>query len=257
MESTKISPPAHSPLSFVQAHAALAQARIDESDAGFFRSVTPETDAKLAVLVTPHPDDEVFMGGWARRLQVEEGWRVHVLSLTLGSREDRRAARRRELEAACEVLGWELEVLDWQKLDDADVFPKRVSVIAEKLHELKPARVFLPHPQDAHPTHEAASRLTEAALAMLNEPPEAFYTEYWQPMSAPDTVISIDEQTLAELLLALCQHRGEVERNAYHLRLPAWMMDNARRAERIAGMGSAPPASPFACLYGRVRRGVD
>lgn len=41
-------------------------------------------------------------------------------------------------------------------------------------------------------------------------------------------------------------HAGEVKRNPYHLRLPAWMMDNVRRgSEVIAGPGSEASHTPM------------
>ena len=50
---------------------------------------------------------------------------------------------------------------------------------------------------------------------------------------------------------------GEVARNAYHLRLPAWMIDNVRRgAELVGGQGGTAPRFAFATLY-RLRRDAD
>ncbi|MBV8915368.1 MAG: hypothetical protein JOZ05_20300 [Acetobacteraceae bacterium] len=59
---------------------------------------------------------------------------------------------------------------------------------------------------------------------------------------------------VADLVAALSLHVGEVARNPYHLRLPAWMMDNVRRgAELVGGQGGAAPPFAFATLY-RLRR---
>jgi hypothetical protein len=45
-------------------------------------------------------------------------------------------------------------------------------------------------------------------------------------------------------------HVEEVKRNPYHLRLPAWLMDNVRRgAELVGGQGGAAPDFIFATLY--------
>jgi len=45
-------------------------------------------------------------------------------------------------------------------------------------------------------------------------------------------------------------HVGEVERNPYHLRLPAWLQDNVRRgAELVGGQGGTAPDFKFATLY--------
>ena len=59
---------------------------------------------------------------------------------------------------------------------------------------------------------------------------------------------------VADLLAALSFHAGEMRRNPYHLRLPAWMQDNVRRgAELTVGAGQAAPDFIFATLY-RLRR---
>jgi hypothetical protein len=43
---------------------------------------------------------------------------------------------------------------------------------------------------------------------------------------------------------------GEVQRNPYHLRQPAWMQDNVRRGgELVGGQGGAVPDFTFATLY--------
>ena len=55
---------------------------------------------------------------------------------------------------------------------------------------------------------------------------------------------------LADMMAATTFHVGEVERNPYHLLLPAWMMDNVRRGGEVAGgQGGAAPDFAFAALY--------
>jgi N-acetylglucosamine malate deacetylase 1 len=52
------------------------------------------------------------------------------------------------------------------------------------------------------------------------------------------------------MMTALSFHVGEVERNPYHLLLPAWMQDNVRRGgEVVGGQGGPAPAFDFATLY--------
>jgi len=59
---------------------------------------------------------------------------------------------------------------------------------------------------------------------------------------------------VADLLAALSFHVKEVRRNPYHLRMPAWLIDNVRRgAELVGGQGGAAPDFTFATLY-RVRK---
>jgi hypothetical protein len=73
--------------------------------------------------------------------------------------------------------------------------------------------------------------------------------EFWGAMAAPNLMIGSTRADVAQLVAALSLHAGEVARNPYHLRLPAWM-DNVRRgAERVGGQGCAAPRFPFATLY--------
>ncbi|MFQ3670884.1 MAG: PIG-L family deacetylase [Verrucomicrobiia bacterium] len=204
----------------------------------------------LAIIVAPHPDDEVVMGGLPFRWQREEGWTVRVVTVTLGSKEARREEREAELRRACDLLGWELEVLGWRGVDrdGQRPDPDRVSVLRERL---RPAdAVFFPHEQDGHPAHVGVNRLVRAALEGVERVPRIFLTEFWQPMQQPNLLVEVAPDDVACLVEALACHAGEVSRNPYHRRLPAWMMDNVRRgAEQVGGAGSEAPDFPFGLVY--------
>ena len=69
-------------------------------------------------------------------------------------------------------------------------------------------------------------------------------------MDDPNLMVEADAQTLADLIAATSFHVKEMERNPYHLLLPAWMQDNVRRgAELVGGQGKAVPDFSFATLY--------
>jgi hypothetical protein len=75
-------------------------------------------------------------------------------------------------------------------------------------------------------------------------------TEYWGPMADPNLLVEISGSDLASLIEAFCFHAGELARNAYHTRLPAWMIDNVRRgAELVGGRGAKAPDFTFATIY--------
>jgi N-acetylglucosamine malate deacetylase 1 len=222
------------------------------------------SDAPVALLFSPHPDDEVIIGALALRLQREAGARVVNLAVTLGSDPARRAGRRHELEQACAFLGWELEVPSWPADalatvgNDTAAWAQWVSVAAEALTRWRPCWVFYPHAEDGHPAHRATNRLARAALgcAALPTPPWRVQTEYWQPLAEPNLLVECPPDDLAQLVAALCCHAGEIARNSYHRTLPAWMADNVRRgAERVAEPGSPAPKFPFGVLY-RVESGL-
>ena len=63
-------------------------------------------------------------------------------------------------------------------------------------------------------------------------------------------MVEISPRDVADMIAALSFHVGEVKRNPYHVRLPAWMQDNVRRgSEVVGGQGGTPPSFEFATLY--------
>jgi N-acetylglucosamine malate deacetylase 1 len=79
-------------------------------------------------------------------------------------------------------------------------------------------------------------------------------TEFWGAMDDPNLMVESSVRDVSDLITALSFHAGEVRRNPYHLRMPAWLMDNVRRGgELVGGQGAAAPDFTFATLY-RLRR---
>jgi hypothetical protein len=73
-------------------------------------------------------------------------------------------------------------------------------------------------------------------------------------MASPNVMIESSPSDVADMVAGTSFHVGEVERNPFHLFLPAWMQDNVRRgSELVGGQGEAAPDFQFATLY-RVRR---
>ncbi len=217
------------------------------------------------LIFSPHPDDECITGGLALRLLREAKWNVVNVAVTLGRKRERRAARRRELQNACTALGFDLVVPGGRGLDRINPETRRrnrarwraaVRVIVQILAEHRPRVIFVPHEHDGHATHIGTHFLVLDAFKAL---PRDFKchiveTEFWVQMTEPNLLVESSAKDLADLVAALACHRGEVQRNAYHARLPAWMIDNVRRgAELVGGQGRAAPDFTFATVY-RVRK---
>src|SRR5262249_25553925 len=62
---------------------------------------SPAPDAPVALIFSPHPDDECIIGGLALRLMREAGMRVINVAVTLGSSKERQPGRLQELTEAC------------------------------------------------------------------------------------------------------------------------------------------------------------
>src|SRR5690348_2666901 len=66
-------------------------------------------DAPVALIFSPHPDDEVIIGGWALRLLRQSRWRVINVAVTLGSNRERQQPRWEELSRCCRCIGFDLQ----------------------------------------------------------------------------------------------------------------------------------------------------
>lgn len=226
--------------------------------------ITQPPDAPVALVCSPHPDDEAITGGLALRLR-REGWRVVNVAITLGSNPTRRSARLEELERCCTFLGFELEIagglgLEGIRPERAAAEPDRwrhaAGILAEIFRKCSPRVLIFPHKADFHPTHCGTHLLVHAALeqAQLPTAPWLVESEFWAQMSAPNLLIGSSPDDVALILAGLRQHVGEVSRNPYHLRLPGWLSDNVRRgSEVLAGAGSAAANFAYGTLYRRSR----
>jgi N-acetylglucosamine malate deacetylase 1 len=234
---------------------------------GFERRSRPDlpADAPKALVFSPHPDDECIIGGMALRLLREAGYRVVNVAVTQGSRKDRQAARWDELTAACDYLGFELlqtapggleRINAGTREKDPAHWRGCVETIAEILAKHEPAVAFFPHDADWNSTHIGTHHLVADAL---REQAAGFAchtieTEFWGAMWTPNLAVESSAGDLGDMIAALSFHVGEVQRNPYHLLLPAWMQDNVRRgAELVGGQGGVAPDFTFCTLY-RLRR---
>ncbi|MGA8660401.1 MAG: PIG-L family deacetylase [Chthoniobacterales bacterium] len=219
--------------------------------------------APTALIFAPHPDDEVIIGGLPLRLLRELKINVVNVAVTLGSRVDRQAERWQELKNCCDYIGFGLVAPGGKGLEginpvtrerDPQRWSASVQLITGLLADHRPSIVFFPHDDDWNRTHIGVHYLILEALRSSGLVCQVVETEFWGAMDAPNLMVESSATDVADLVAALSLHVGEVARNPYHLRLPAWMMDNVRRgAELVGGQGGAAPRFAFATLY-RLRR---
>ena len=225
----------------------------------------PAPSASTALIFSPHPDDECIIGCFALRLLREAGMRVINVAVTQGSNKERQQARWNELKNACDWLGFELEqtaphglekITAKTRATDPQHWAAAVKVVAASLTKNQPRVIFFPHELDWNSSHIGTHFLVMDALKNL---PASFHTmlvetEFWGQMQSPNLMVESSAEDVADLLAALSFHVEEVRRNPYHLRMPAWLIDNVRRgAELVGGQGGAAPDFMFATLY-RVRQ---
>ena len=240
---------------FVSEHARLFQGGIKlplGRHPRFPRHPKVPDNASKALIFSPHPDDECIVGGLALRLLREAKWNVINVAVTLGGKKARRAGRLRELRAACDFLGFGLAVAGWEDINPVarrgNCAPWRAAakIVAEILAEQQPRVILIPHECDGHGTHIGTHFLVLDALKTLPAGIECHVveTEFWGQMTNPNLLVESGIEDVGDLVAALACHVGEVQRNPYHARLPAWMMDNVRRGAELVG-GPSPRRSGF------------
>jgi LmbE family N-acetylglucosaminyl deacetylase len=218
-------------------------------------------NAPKVVFFAPHPDDETIGGGLPLRLLREAKWNVINASVTLGRAPERKAPRLAELKNACGYLGFGLTQLSPTGLDgvtaatrakDPAGWSKMVKAAANILAEHRPHVIFFPHELDWNGTHIGTHFLVMDALkAMPDLKCYIVETEFWGQMQTPNLLVEYSTQEVSDLIAATSFHVGEVQRNPYHLLLPAWMQDNVRRGGELVG-GQGQPAARF--MFGQVYR---
>jgi len=187
--------------------------------------------------------------------------RIINVAVTQGSNRERQAARWQELKNACDWIGFGLEATASGGLEkinlkaraqDPQHWAGAVKAIAALLAKHQPRAIFFPHELDWNSTHIGTHLVVLDALKTL---PVDFQctlveTEFWGQMASPNLMVESGPEDVADLLAALSYHVEEVRRNPYHLRMPAWLMDNVRRgAELVGGQGGVAPDFLFATLY--------
>jgi LmbE family N-acetylglucosaminyl deacetylase len=222
-------------------------------------------DAPRGLIFSPHPDDEVIIGALPLRLQRELGWNVLNVAVTQGSNPARQRERWKELQACCDYIGFGLlatvenglaGINPKARAADPRSWSQSVKCIAGILSEHQPQAIFFPHDDDWNVTHIGTHHLVVDALRELGGgfSCQAVETEFWGAMDTPNLMVESSARDVIDLITALSFHVGEVRRNPYHVRMPAWLMDNVRRgSELVGGQGGVAPDFLFGTLY-RLRR---
>ena len=226
------------------------------------------SDAPKVLLFSPHPDDEVITGALPLRLLRQGRRQIINVAITLGRHQERRQPRLDELRGCCEYIGFDVIVAGENGLTDVYIktrkeipehWAKCVDSIAEILRDNRPDIIFFPHDQDWHPGHIAVNHLVLDALKKQEKNLSCFCieTEFWSTMDTPNLMVESSPDDLADLLNALSFHVGEVRRNPYHLRLPAWMIDNVRRGSELVGERGGPASNFQYATLSRLRLWKD
>ena len=168
----------HSPYEHFVGDFVRAQAEGKTLPLGGFRAPAkpnPGRDAPRALIFSPHPDDEVIIGGLPLRLMREAGFNVMNVAVTQGSNKARQAERWAELTACCNYIGFGLvqtrpNGLEGVNLKTRQNDPARwndsVARVGEILKENSPRVIFFPHNRDWNSSHIGTHQLVVDALGI-------------------------------------------------------------------------------------------
>ena len=155
-----------------------------------------------AIVIAPHPDDETLGCGGVIALKKAAGVPVEVVFLTAGGASHAsccqvdpdavRSARRNQACRAVAHLGLGQDAIFWMGLEDGhiphpgdDGFDEAVAELAARFERSAPTEVYCPHPHEYLPDHEAASAITQAAVAKSGLGVRLVFYTVWAWYNAP------------------------------------------------------------------------
>lgn len=165
------------------------------------------------LIIAPHPDDESIGCGGAACAHAARGDRVSAVFLTSGEKglshlavEEAWRVREHEAGMAAEVLG--IGSLDFLRRPDWFVgqdIAGASAALRPVLEREDPQRIYLPHPGEWHPDHQAAlptlSRaLRDSGLAVS----EVLVYEVWTPLADHDCVEDVTAFMARKLRAVRC-----------------------------------------------------
>jgi len=153
-------------------------------------TASPGLPAKTALVLAPHPDDEVFGCGGAVAAHVRSGAAVHVVILTDGAQHGNKAVRIRESEAAADVLGYGVPEF-WQLPDRGLNYAESlVRRIVGRIAALGADLVYAPSPWEVHPDHRQTCILAMEAVKRSGYPVRLAFYEVGVPLR-PNSLVDI------------------------------------------------------------------
>ena len=195
------------------------------------------------VFVAPHPDDEAIACPATLLGLQDAGFRIDVLTCSLG-RPEQESRRRAELLDAARRADFGILVpsplINLSDRHDLAALEQAVeATVLSTCLDQEPVLVVAPHPHDAHPAHELVGRAVARALRSLPRPPPLWLWSIWADLAVPTLYSPFGQATMDRALVILTAHEGEVARNDYRRLLHGRAIANTViGSERVFGFGS-------------------
>jgi LmbE family N-acetylglucosaminyl deacetylase len=188
-------------------------------------------DKKNILIIAPHPDDDVIGMGGTIALKAEEGHNFTIVYVTNGagsiktddykelSTDELVKLRKKEAELSIQILlnnPHQAEQI-FLSYKSADLF-ENPEAYKEELKQILRKKtfneVYLPYPEDRHPTHRAVAELSKEAVKECTAPSSKladFYAyETWDAIPINDKVITVDiSQYYKRKLSAVSCHKSQ------------------------------------------------
>lgn len=185
----------------------------------FYPEITTVSDLQRALVLSPHPDDDVIgMGGTLK--QLIDRAEVRIVYLTdgqLGSPgmtfEETGLTRRKEALAAAELIG--CKSLDFLGMMDGHLRATgdAVANLRQIIKTFQPDAVFVPFFYDLHPDHAHAAHLLAKALEGYSGDLDCWSYEVWSPLT-PNRIVDISNEMELKLA-AINMHRSQIQQIDY------------------------------------------
>ena len=177
--------------------------------------------ASSAVVISPHPDDDVIGMGGSMRLLADKGVNVFSVYITDGSSEifkDRKIAAIRQKEAidALGVVRAKAGIFFKHQSRNLS-FVEVVKEIKEILIFLKPEIVYIPSPFERHPTHLKVTEMTIKALRQIKNYCPAFWGyNVWSGNWRGEEINAFDVKKVINIKKkAICMHKSQQKYKDY------------------------------------------
>lgn len=159
------------------------------------------------LVLSPHPDDEIFGCGGALAKHSQQKDRVKIIYLT------GRGERKKEAKVATQILG--IDDLIFLGFEDGNLSAGREEIAAVKkiINNFKPDLIYAPFWLDPHPDHRATTEILNNILTRINFKGEIWSYEIWQPLMT-NRIIKIDA-VFAQKVLAIKAYKSQLQERGY------------------------------------------
>ena len=177
---------------------------------GFKLKILTKPLSGNVLVLSPHPDDDVFGCGGTIKIHTESNDSVTVLYFTNGGNKSRRF----EAEQACQLLGVKKTIF-WN-YDDNQIkdSKKTVEDLVEIISKTNPKTIYVPSFTDPHPDHFLVSLIFRRSLEKVIFTGQIFSYEVWQPVYA-NRLICIDSVVNSKKE-AIKAHESQLNNRSYY-----------------------------------------